>query len=52
MDEAIYDLDAVAGDTSFRYSQLYTTGLVTIPVRIRITSTSSYIKVFYLKKYI
>ena len=52
MDETIYDLGDVAGDTSFRYNDIYTNKLATTEVRVRVTSSSAFIKGFYLQKYI
>ena len=48
MDESIYDLGDLAGDTSFRYNDIYTNNLATTEVRVRVTSSSAFIKGFYL----
>ncbi|CDW75450.1 UNKNOWN [Stylonychia lemnae] len=52
MDETIYELGDLAGDTTFRYADIYTKGLANIEVRVRVTSSSAFIKAFYLQKYV
>jgi hypothetical protein len=49
MDETVYDLDSVAGDTSFRSYNLDEYDPLTVYVRV--ASTSTYFNVYYLPYY-
>ena len=50
MNEAVYGLKDVSGDTTFRYSNMST--YITQPVYVRVTTKSTYATIRYTKSYL
>ena len=52
MDEGLYSLYDVMGDTDFRYADLKIDKFITQEVRVRVSSTSAFFTARYLPRYI